>query len=79
MSYLGHIIGSEGLKPQPSKVEAIRNMVKPQDVHGIQSFLGLMNYYRKSIPDFAKVSNSLVKLMGVRKGVSKKNDKTLME
>ena len=69
MSYLEHIIGSESLKPQPSKVEAIRNIAKPQDVHGLQSFLGLMNYYHKFIPDFAKVSNPLVKLMGVRKSV----------
>ena len=76
LSYLGHIIRSEGLKPQLSKVEAIRNMAKLQDVHGMQSFLGLMNYYRKFIPDFAKVNNPLVKIMGVRKGVSKKNDKT---
>ena len=69
VSYLRHIIESEGLNLQPSKVEAIRNMVKPQDVHEMQSFIGLMNYYRKFIPNFAKVSNPLVKLMRVRKGI----------
>lgn len=35
---MGHILSEDGLKPDPGKVEAIREMPPPQDKDGVRSF-----------------------------------------
>ncbi len=42
--FYGYIIGHNGLRPDPGKVEAIGQMPPPQDAKQLQSFLGLVNY-----------------------------------
>ncbi len=59
---LGHILSDEGLKPVPSKVLAISSWKIPNNITQLQSFLGLVSYYRKFIPNFASISNILYKL-----------------
>ena len=46
IEYLGHIICKEGIKPVPSKVEAIVNAQSPDNVQQLRSFLGLTNYIK---------------------------------
>ncbi|KAK4318737.1 hypothetical protein Pmani_010278 [Petrolisthes manimaculis] len=74
VNYLGHVVSSEGLKPQASKVEVIKNMEAPKTIKELQSFLGMINYYRKFIKDFSKVASPLNGLM--KGAVNKKNNKT---
>ena len=38
--YLGHVITSDGIKPDPAKVEALLNYKRPRTVREMQSFLG---------------------------------------
>ena len=38
--FMGHLLTSTGLKPDPAKVEAITNMPKPQDIEGVQRLRG---------------------------------------
>lgn len=45
ITYLGHKINSEGLKPNPDKIAAIVEFKIPKNVKQLQSFLGLTNYY----------------------------------
>ena len=59
---LGHILSKDGIKPMPDKVLAISTWKTPQNVSQLQSFLGLVGYYRKFIPNFADISNCLYKL-----------------
>lgn len=47
IKYLGHILSSNGLQPDPNKIEAIRNFLTPQNVRQLRMFLGCYNYYRK--------------------------------
>ena len=76
VSYLGHIISFKGIKPQPEKVKIIKDIPIPKTIHELQSFLGLINYYRKFILNCAKICNPLTKLLiGKKKKVGKK-DKT---
>ena len=42
VKYMGHIIASEGLQPDPSKVQAIVDMPQPQAKEGVRRFLGLV-------------------------------------
>ena len=76
---MGHVISADGLKPQPSKVKAIRLAPVPKTVRELQSFLGMINYYRKFIPDYSLVARSVTKLLSGKKGPHKKHDKTLLE
>lgn len=58
-AYLGHIITPDGIKPNPDKVHAIKNFPIPTSTKEIKSFLGLLGYYRKFIPNFSKLTKPL--------------------
>lgn len=57
--YLGHIITREGVKPNPDKIAAICKYPIPKTTKQIKGFLGLLGYYRRFIPDFAKITKPL--------------------
>ena len=54
--YLGHIISSDGITMEPSKIEAIMNWPSPTNLKEIQVFLRLAGFYRKFVKDYAKVA-----------------------
>lgn len=62
VQFLGHVINPDGIKVDPSKVEAVMNWQAPKNVGEIRSFLGLAGYYRRFIQDFSKIASSLTKL-----------------
>ncbi|KAL0128565.1 hypothetical protein PUN28_003720 [Cardiocondyla obscurior] len=64
--YLGHIIAEDGIRPDPSKISAVRNYPTPKKIKNIQSFIGLSGYYRKFIANFSKIAKPLTNL--TRKG-----------
>ena len=59
---LGFIIDQNGIKMDPEKVEAIKNRKEPVNLKDLQSFLGLANFYRKFIKDYAKITAPLHRL-----------------
>ena len=63
VGYLGHIITPDGVKPNPEKIHAIKNFPIPKTQKEIKSFLGLIGYYRKFIPDFAKITKPLTQCL----------------
>ena len=60
--YLGHIITPNGVSMDPSKVKCVQDWPVPTSVVEIQSFLGLANYYRAFIPNFAEKAVHMTKL-----------------
>ena len=44
VTYLGHIISHDGIKVDPSKIQAVQSFPLPRNQHDIRSFLGLANY-----------------------------------
>ena len=48
--YLGHCIDAQGLHPTRDKVVAIQQAPAPQNSTELQAYLGLLNYYNKSMP-----------------------------
>lgn len=54
--YLGHVIGQNGVKPNPKKLEAVEKFPISQTLKNIKEFLGLAGYYRKFIPNFPKTA-----------------------
>lgn len=63
VEFLGHIVTSGGVKADPKKVEAVRKFSRPSSVKFLRAFLGLASYYRKFIPNFAKIADPLNKLL----------------
>lgn len=53
--YLGHLISAEGVKPDPAKVEAVKNWPRPQNADEAKRFVAFANYYRKHIRNFASL------------------------
>ena len=62
IGFLGYIVSDQGIGPDPSKVEAVKDWPKPRNVKDIQAFLGLVNYYRKFIEGFSGIATPLTKL-----------------
>ena len=62
IKFLGHIVSDNGIGPDPDKVKAILNMEIPTNVTKLQSFLGLVGYYRKFIHSFADICHNLYEL-----------------
>lgn len=63
VEFLGHTVTSGGVKADPKKVEAVRKFPRPTSVKFLRAFLGLASYYRKFIPNFAKIADALNKLL----------------
>merc|ERR1711893_124538 len=51
VSYLGHVVSSEGISTDPQKIKAVEDWKNPKDLHDVRSFLGLCSYYRRFIQD----------------------------
>ncbi|KAL9978457.1 hypothetical protein ACROYT_G015976 [Oculina patagonica] len=62
VDYLGHVVSAEGLSPNPNKIQAVRDFPVPKNNTGIRAFLGLWNYYRRFIKDFAQIASPLNRL-----------------
>ena len=65
--YLGHIVSREGLKVDPRKIEAITSWPQPKDVHELRCFLGLANYFRQFVQDYASRVAPLTVLLSVKR------------
>lgn len=56
---LGHYISSDGIQLDKEKASDAINWKRPKSGKDIQSFLGLTNYFREFIPNYAKISHPL--------------------
>ncbi|UYV64882.1 K02A2.6-like, partial [Cordylochernes scorpioides] len=62
VKYLGHIITPHGLKPDPEKVKALKEMPHPESITELKSFLGFATYLCKFMPNISMISEPLRKL-----------------
>ena len=53
VEYLGHKISEKGLQPTTQKVRAIVEAPQPTNVSQLKSFLGMLNYYGKFLPNLS--------------------------
>jgi len=56
---LGIVIGPNGIEMEKEKVDGVLSWPQPKTVKDIRKFLGLANYYRRFIKDFARVARPL--------------------
>ena len=62
MKYMGHILSSEGLKPDLTKVDAIVGMNPPQDVEAVKQLLGMVNYLSRYLSNLSDMCEPLRQL-----------------
>ena len=62
VSFLGYFIDAEGIKMQPSKLEAIKRYERPKKLVEVQEFVGMINFYRKMFPKFSETLEPLTRL-----------------
>ncbi|KAA0061226.1 pol protein [Cucumis melo var. makuwa] len=66
VTFLGHVVSSEGVSVDPAKIEAVTSWPRPSTVSEIRSFLGLAGYYKKFVEDFSRIASRLTQF--TRKG-----------
>ena len=62
VSYVGHLLTAQGLKPDPAKVKAISDMPPPTDKEGVLRVVGTMNYLDKFIEHKADLQEPITQL-----------------
>lgn len=67
VNYLGYVINKNGLEKSPNKIKAMLDAPVPVNVGQLQSFLGLVNYYRNFVPAASTILSPLYELL--KKGI----------
>lgn len=62
IEYLGRQISQEGVRPSPSKINALINSPIPRNIKQVRQFMGLASYFRKFIPNFATQTACITRL-----------------
>lgn len=59
ISFLGHMVSADGIRIDQERTRALRDFPPPRDKKGIARFIGMANFFRKFIPDFAHLAAPL--------------------
>ena len=63
VGFLGVIIGEDGVRTEKEKVQEVIEWPIPKSMKDVQKFLGLANYYRQFVKDFARIAKLLHEMM----------------
>jgi len=59
VEFLGYILSGDGVSTDPKKIKSIEEWPRPENLKDVQRFIGLCNYYRRFVKDFAKIAKPL--------------------
>ena len=62
VTLLGHVISLKGIRPNPKKVQAVQRARPPANKGEMKSFLGLVSYLRRFVPNYSEIVAPLVQL-----------------
>lgn len=64
VEFLGRTVGPDGLEIGSADVDQVKQWEQPKSIKELQRFLGLVNYHRSFIKDYAHISSPLYKMVG---------------
>ena len=64
--FLGQVIDAQGIRPDPDKLEAIKNMRQQENVKEVRRFLGMINQMSKFAPHLSEISKPLRDLLSLK-------------
>ncbi|UYV60412.1 hypothetical protein LAZ67_1001072 [Cordylochernes scorpioides] len=70
VKFLGFIIANAGISPDPQRVQAIKDITVPDTVGKLRRFLGMLNFYRRCLPNAASTQAPLHAMVEGRKNAS---------
>ncbi|XP_054742683.1 uncharacterized protein K02A2.6-like [Anastrepha obliqua] len=68
LTYLGREISADGILPDESGIQAVKNLRRPKTLKELEAFMGKINYYHNFIPNYSQLAAPMNKLR--RKGAS---------
>jgi len=72
VTFLGHVVSSRGIEPDPDKISCIATWPEPKNLTELRSFLGLASYYKNFVEGFGETAKPLYGL--TKRGVHFKSD-----
>ncbi|XP_068712943.1 uncharacterized protein [Montipora capricornis] len=63
VTHVGHVFGTDSLRPSPDQVQAILSMPVPHDKSSLQKFMRMVNYLHNFIPHLADINKRLRELL----------------
>ena len=63
VEFLGHVIDSQGIRPDPNKISAIVRFATPGNVSDVRRFLGMVNQLSKFSPNLAEITQPMRELL----------------
>ena len=61
--FLGHVIDSAGVRPDPDKIQAIKEFQQPKNVGDVRRYLGMVNHLSKFAPNLAETTQPMRELL----------------
>jgi len=61
--FCGFLVGREGIRPMPEKIEVLRTWPRPRDVQSIRRYLGFVGFYQKFVRNYAKIALPMTNLL----------------
>ena len=68
VAFLGHVIDKNGIRTDPGKIESMEKYPRPKNEKELRRFLGMCNYYRRFIKNFALIARPLHDLTSKKLG-----------
>ena len=62
VAYLGFLVNRDGTRPNPAKVEPIKNYPTPKNLRDVRKFQGMASWYRRFIPNYATIAEPITRL-----------------
>ena len=66
VKFLGHIVCKDGVRQDPAKWAKMRSLPEPTSKDQLKSFMGLVEFYHKFVPNFSEIATPLYHLLGKR-------------
>nr|XP_048324611.1 uncharacterized mitochondrial protein AtMg00860-like [Ziziphus jujuba var. spinosa] len=63
IEYLGHLVSREGVRADPTKIEAMTSWPQPTNLKQLRDFLGLTRYNRRFVGHYTAIAAPLIELL----------------